>query len=161
MESKKLKELVREIQFHSKLTLDEIAKRIGYSPSYFRNAINRGENDKLQIALLKEFKIEHNVAPVEQKARSTKEVDYQAKYIELLEKQCKDADTIKEVLINLDELQKMVVATAMNVKVNQRLIEVVSAQAGKKLNFGQEVSRIASDVSREFSEQGIGSLKSR
>lgn len=166
MQTKKMKDLVKEIQFRQDLTLDDIAKRIGYSPSYFRNAVNKGENEKLRNALLKEFNYEQNVSPEpeikEQPVtyKKTNGPDYQAKYIALLEKQCEDQSSITEILINLDELQKMVVATALNVRIAQRLIEVVAGASGKK-GMAQEASKIADEVSKKYAAMGIESLKDK
>lgn len=53
--SNKLKEIIYEIQYKQNLTLEEIAKKIGYAPTYLSKAMNKGVEGKLLAALLSEF----------------------------------------------------------------------------------------------------------
>lgn len=92
--------------------------------------------------------------------RPTGEIDYQAKYIESLEKQIalleskiKLEELANKAMSSLGELHQMVVATAINSKINRRLVEVWAT--GKKSNFAQEADKITHAVAKEYSEQGI------
>jgi len=50
--SNKLKDKVREIQFHKSFTIDQVAKSIGYSRPYLNKEMNKEEDDKYTAALL-------------------------------------------------------------------------------------------------------------
>lgn len=53
--SNELKRIVKDIQFRTDKTIEEIAKDIGYARAYFTNQVNIGTNKKLKELLLKKF----------------------------------------------------------------------------------------------------------
>lgn len=61
--SNELKKIVKDIQFRTDKTIEEIAKEIGYARAYFTNQINIGTNKNLKKLLLEKYKLdtEHNV----------------------------------------------------------------------------------------------------
>lgn len=61
--SNELKQIVKNIQFKTDKTIEEIAKDLGYTRAYFTNQVNIGTNESLKNLLLDKYKeeIEHNI----------------------------------------------------------------------------------------------------
>lgn len=61
--SNELKKIVKEIQFKTDKTIEEIAKDVGYARAYFTNQINIGTNKNLKKLLVEKYMLdkEHNV----------------------------------------------------------------------------------------------------
>lgn len=61
--SNELKKIVKDIQFRTDKTIEEIARDIGYARAYFTNQVNIGTNKNLRKLLLDKYKLgtEHNV----------------------------------------------------------------------------------------------------
>lgn len=51
-----LQKIVREIQYRTNKTLDEIAVDIDYRRAYFNDQVNKGDNDSIKALLLKKYR---------------------------------------------------------------------------------------------------------
>lgn len=62
--SNSIRKLVKDIQYTTELTLDEIADKLGYSRSYFRNEVSKGRSKSVLETIQAKFKdiIEQNVS---------------------------------------------------------------------------------------------------
>lgn len=62
--SNTIRSLVKEIQFKTDLTLDQIAEELEYSPAYFRNEVSKGVSRTVLEALQTKYQkiIEQNVS---------------------------------------------------------------------------------------------------
>lgn len=96
--SKKLRELVHDIQYTHDLTLEEVAKRIGRSRPYLSKVMNKEEeNDEMYDLITRKF-----CEPTEnQDAKKPRDEDLQARLISRLD------DDLRELKSTMQEVLKL------------------------------------------------------
>lgn len=118
--SNPIRKLVKDIQYKTDFTLDQIAEKLGYSPAYFRNEVSKGKSKSVLESIQTKFNdiIEQNVSreielkdpQTQYKANGGPIPDYRDEVIKLLKEQ---NETLK-MRVNSD---------LVKLKENQALIE--------------------------------------
>jgi DNA-binding transcriptional regulator LsrR (DeoR family) len=162
--SNPLKQTVKDIQYHTDLTLDEIADKIEVSRAYFRNEVSKGTSGSILKKLQAKFNeiIEQNVSNGN---RSTNHVnDPGAPYgiknpgepgqtlESLLKNQLKDKEEIIKLLKERDNMQKQL--GDLQAKVSE-LTETVNENNGylKKLGHALDQAFPVQDHHRKRAKQ--------
>jgi hypothetical protein len=172
--SNQIRQAVKEIQFKTDFTLDEIAAKLGYSPAYFRNEVSKGKSKAVLETLQTKFNelIEQNVVAEpdkkyelngHSKAGAESSLSYsqpiQERYISLLEQTLKEKkDELIELKARINDLEGKQRDFLARVEGSiERYEHLVLAQLQSK---GQEVPGSTPTVLQQtYKSQGSGQKK--
>jgi transcriptional regulator with XRE-family HTH domain len=117
--SNEIDDLLKEIQYKTvpKLTIEQIAARIGYSRPHLTKQKKAGDNETIKKLLKAEFAdilqndakdTKSNIEAKDPRAPYKKDEDYQTKYIKLLEQQAEDRKKIEDLTTKVEELKTLI-----------------------------------------------------
>jgi transcriptional regulator with XRE-family HTH domain len=148
MESNELEILIEEIQFRKKLSLEEIAKRIGYSRPYLNKEKIKGNNPSMVKRLRKEFpEILQNVPSATMATKPPKDEtdDYKDKYLKSLEQQLHFLK--QQVQANLIEISGNVMAgrAENRAAIHYQVMKDSRGDEKKRVALMEQINRLIAD----------------